>query len=322
MAKKNKLILTGGSGFIGSQLLDSLVENNEDVSVVVRRKLKINKSVEQIEVAEIDSNTNWCRAVRGCDVFIHCAARAHVMKTENVDPLTAYRKVNVDGTLNLARQAAVSGVKRFVYLSSIKVNGEETVRGQKFCATDIHDPEDFYGISKSEAEKKLFLLGQETSMEIVVIRPPLVYGPGVKGNFLSMLSWLHKGVPLPLGAINNKRSFVGLTNLVDLIVRCVKHPAAKNKVFIAGDGEDVSTTELLEKISFALGKKSRLFPVSPTLLTLVAMVLNKRSVTRKLCGSLQIDISDTQDVLNWTPPMGMRDELRRTVDHYLEHLKK
>ncbi|MFP4080718.1 MAG: UDP-glucose 4-epimerase family protein [Ectothiorhodospira sp.] len=249
----------------------------------------------------------------GTDVVVHTAARAHVMADAITDPLSEYQRVNVDGTRALARQAAEQGVRRFVFISSVKVNGERTVPGAPFSSDDEPSPEDAYGVSKFEAEQALREIGAETSMEVVIIRPPLVYGPGVKGNFASMMRWVKKGVPLPLGAVNNRRSLVALDNLVDLVTTCIDHPAA-NGVFLVSDGEDLSTRDLLRRVGNAMGRPARLIPVPPRLLEAGAVILGKRDVARRLLGSLQVDISKTRDVLGWEPPISVDEGLRRAVE--------
>jgi nucleoside-diphosphate-sugar epimerase len=227
------------------------------------------------------------------------------------EPLKAFREVNVVGTLNLARQAAAAGVKRFIFISSIKVNGEQTPLGQLFFSHDVPSPEDFYGISKHEAEQGLRELAAETGMEVVIIRPPLVYGPDVKGNFANMIKLVGKGLPLPLGAVHNKRSLVALDNLVDLIITCIDHPGAANETFLVSDGEDLSTTQLLQGVAEAMGKPSRLIPVPAGLLKFGATLLGKKALAQRLLGSLQVDISHTQKCLNWTPPLTVKQGLQR-----------
>jgi len=236
------------------------------------------------------------------------------MKDGTADPLAEYRRVNVEGTLKLARQAAAAGVKRFVFISSIKVNGEATFNKNAFFADDDPAPEDAYGQSKLEAELGLMQLAEETRMEVVIIRPPLVYGPSVKGNFSSMIKLVQMGLPLPLGAIHNKRSLVGIDNLVDLIIRCIDHPAATNQVFLAGDGEDLSTTELLRGVGNAMGKPTRLIPVSAGLLQLGATLLGRKDMAQRLLGSLQVDISKTCELLDWKPPYTVEEGLRRCFE--------
>jgi nucleoside-diphosphate-sugar epimerase len=240
------------------------------------------------------------------------------MKEYQADPLAEFRRVNVDGTLNLARQAVVAGVKRFIYISSIKVNGEQTSIAQQFAAADTPAPEDAFGISKWEAEQGLQQLATETDMDIVIIRPGLVYGPGAKGNFSSLVRLVEKGLPLPLGAIRNKRSLVALDNLVDLIITCIDHPAAANQVFLAGDGQDLSTTELLRGVAQAMGKPSRLVPVPTSLLMLGATLLGKKAVAQRLLGSLQVDISKARDLLGWEPPITVEEGLRRCFESDLK----
>ena len=253
-------------------------------------------------------------AVRDQNVVVHAAARVHIMRDIVSDPLLEYRKVNVDGTLNLARQSARAGVERFVFISSIKVNGEETVVGHAFRPEDEAKPVDPYGISKWEAEQGLRKIAKETGMEVVIIRPPLVYGPGVKGNFANLIKLVRKGLPLPLGAIHNRRSMIALDNLVDLIITCIDHPNAANQVFLASDGQDLSTTELLQGLAQAMGRSSRLLPVPGALLSLAATILGKKPVVDRLLGSLQVDISKTRELLDWTPPISVDDGLRRCFE--------
>jgi len=248
----------------------------------------------------------------GVDVLIHAAARAHIMKDEVVDPMAEYRRVNVEGTLSLARQAAAAGVKRFVFISSIGVNGNISTR--PFRVDDQPNPAEPYAQSKWEAEQGLMKLAAETSMEVVIIRPPLVYGPDAPGNFGSLVRWIEKGVPLPLGAIHNKRSLVGIDNLVDLIVHCIDHPAAANQVFLAGDGEDLSTTELLRGVGKAMGKSARLIPVPAGLLQFGATLLGRKAMAQRLLGSLQVDISKTCELLDWKPPYTVEEGLRRCFE--------
>ena len=248
---------------------------------------------------------------------MHLAARVHVMNDKNPDPLAEFRRVNVEATANLARQAAAAGVKRFVFLSSVKVNGEFTEAGQPFTADDAPAPEDPYGVSKHEAEELLRQIAAETGMEVVIIRPPLVYGPGVKANFQSMMRWLARGVPLPLAAVTeNRRSLVALDNLVDLIVTCLNHPAAANQTFLVSDGEDISTAELLNRMGAAMGKPARLFYLPPTLLKLGASVLKRPGIYQRLCGSLQLDIAKTRQLLGWTPPVSVDEGLRRAAEGF------
>jgi len=305
-------------------LCDKLILCGYKVCGVVRSlSHSSNQKYELVEVGNINSVTNWSMLFNEVDVIIHLASRVHLMSDDADDNLAEYQKVNVEGTLNLARQASEAGVRRFIFISSIKVNGERTQLDIPYRADDRPVPVDSYAISKYEAENALRRIAVETGMEVVIIRPPLVYGPGVKANFLSMMRWLVKGgLPLPLGSINNKRSLVALDNLLDLIVTCIEHPKAPNQIFLVSDGEDLSTTELLKRMAVALGKPSRLYPVPTGLLKLAAVLLGKRAFYQRLCGSLQVDISKTRDLLGWMPPMSVDEALRKTADAFLtENLK-
>jgi nucleoside-diphosphate-sugar epimerase len=309
-----KVLLTGASGFLGGILVREL-ENRKDInfSVALRSPKSGLRPVSYV-VGELSADTDWSAAVALQQVVVHAAARAHIMNDEVADPLAEYRRVNVEGTLNLARQAAGAGVQRLIFISSIKVNGEATQQGRPFTVNAEPAPEDPYGLSKLEAEQGLMKLAAETGMEVVIIRPPLVYGPGVEGNFASMIKLVEKGIPLPLGAVHNKRSLVGIDNLVDLIIRCIDHPGAANQVFLAGDGEDLSTTELLRGVGKAMGRPARLIPVPAGLLQLGATLLGKRAVAQRLLGSLQVDISKTCERLDWKPPFTVEQGLRRCFE--------
>lgn len=305
------VLLTGASGFLGSRLTKALHSKTRvNLTAAVRRFIEI-PATHIEEVQGHDADTDWSTALTIQQVVIHAAARAHIMKDEVDDPLAEYRRVNVDGTLNLARQASAAGVKRFVFISSIKVNGEQTPLGQRFKADDSPAPEDAYGISKWEAEQGLQEIAAATGMEVVIIRPPLVYGPGVKGNFASMIKLVDKALPLPLGAIHNQRSLVAVDNLVDLIITCIDHPAAANQVFLAGDGQDLSTTQLLRGVAKAMGKPSRLIAVPAWLLMLGATLLGKKAMANRLLGSLQVDISKARDLLGWEQPVSVEEGLKR-----------
>lgn len=320
------VLLTGASGFVGSAVWRSLRQRGTTVRPVFRQETSFRQSDAAGDATVLqtsfDGNTDWRTAVAEIDTVVHCAARVHVMHDTAADPLTEFRNTNTCGTLNLARQAAAAGVQRFVFVSSIKVNGEGTLPEQPFTAGQTPAPIDPYGISKWEAEKGLRALSAETAMEVVIIRPVLVYGPGVKANFLNMMKWLYKGVPLPLGAIHNKRSLVALDNLVDLIVTCIDHPRAVNQTFLVSDGEDLSTTELLQRMSQALGKRPRLLPVPAWMLETAAKALGKQSIAQRLCGSLQVDIAHTRERLGWTPPISVDAALRKTAQHFLEQQKQ
>ena len=315
------ILVTGATGFVGRALCERL-KGHDALRIAVRNPVA-GAWAEPSDVvqAALDPAQDWRPALEGITTIVHCAARVHVMNDDAADPLREFRRINADGTLRLAAQAAEAGAGRFVFISSIKVNGERTVPGQPFTAAQAPDPIDPYGVSKWEAEQQLRQLSAETGMKLVIIRPVLVYGPGVKANFLSMMKWLYKGVPLPLGAIHNKRSLVSLDNLVDLIVTCIDHPRAANQTFLVSDGEDLSTTELLQRMSQALGKQPRLLPVPAWMLETAAKFAGKQSIAQRLCGSLQDDISYTRERLGWTPPVSVDAALRKTAQHFLEQQK-
>ena len=303
---KNKIILTGASGFVGRHIKNTI--SREKLILIGRRNIDEEYA---FFLSDLDGDSQYGDIMKDVSCIIHCAARAHVMNEGNDNPYCLYHKINVDGTLNLARQAAVNGVKRFIYISSIKVNGESTRVNSPFTERNIPAPEDAYGISKLAAENSLRELSIETNMEVVIIRPPLVYGPGVKANFAAMLNLASKNLPLPLGAINNKRSMVALDNLVDLIVTCIDHPKAANKTFLVSDDHDVSTTELLEMMARAVGKTPRLLPVPMEWLRLAGKLIGKQAVIERLCGNLQVDISYTKEILGWQPPISMEEGIKR-----------
>lgn len=268
----------------------------------------------QFLVESLTSKTDWSAALADQKIVIHAAARAHIMQKEAADPLAEYRKINVEGTLNLARQAATANVKRFVFISSIKVNGEQTPLDKPFTAKDKPAPKDAYGISKYEAELGLQAISKDTGMEVVIIRPTLIYGPAAKGNFASLIKLIAKNIPLPLGAVHNKRSLVALDNLIDLIIRCIHHPAAANQVFLAADGEDISTSDLLRGVAKAMGRSPFLLPMPAALLQLAANVLGKKAVAQRLLGSLQVDITKTCELLDWQPPLSIEQGLARCFE--------
>lgn len=309
------ILLTGASGFIGGAVERKLLSNsNISLSVALRRPRAEDSWSNAYVIDALSVDTNWKLALTGQDVVIHAAARAHVMDEVAINPLAEFRRVNVDGTLNLAKQAASAGVRRFIFISSIKVNGERTARGHSFTADDAPFPEDAYGQSKAEAEFGLKEIAVETGMELTIIRPPLVYGPGVKGNFSSLLRWVTRGVPLPLGAVtDNRRSLVALDNLVDLILTCVDHPKAANQTFLVSDGEDLSTADLLRRIGKSLNRPARLIPVPVSILIIASRLLGKSSIAQRILGSLQVDISKTCTLLNWNPPVSVDEGLRRAA---------
>jgi nucleoside-diphosphate-sugar epimerase len=311
MGLESRVVLTGANGFVGRHLADTLMCRGFDFLALSRVSCTADYPCLTIEsLGNVDAMK---AALSGYSVVIHTAARAHVMQDSVSDPIAEYRRVNTQITLDLAKAAVAAGVRRFIFISSIKVHGEATALGSPYRASDTLMPDDPYGMSKLEAEQGLMKLAGETGLEVVIIRPPLVYGPGVKGNFATLIKLMSKGLPLPLGAIDNKRSLVGIDNLVDLIIRCIDHPAAANQVFLAGDGEDLSTTELLRGVAEAIGRPAHLIPVPAALLSLGATLLGKRAVAQRLLGSLQVDISKARELLGWEPPMSVKEGLRRCV---------
>ncbi len=312
------ILLTGATGFVGAALCESLCQQGYPLTAAVRRtSSSLPVAAKQSLIGDLSSDTDWSSALSGINTVIHLAARAHIMRDSATDPLSAFRQTNTVATLHFAQQAADAGVSRFVYISSIKVNGENT-GDTPFTPETCFTPSDPYGLSKYEAEQGLMKIAQQTDMEIVIIRPPLIYGAGVKGNFLSLFQWLNSGIPLPLGLIQNQRSLVYIGNLIDLIITCIKHPAAANQVFLVSDSEDISTTELLRCMGSALGKSARLVPVQPKLIELCANLLGKQDAVQRLLGNLQVDISKTKQLLSWEPKIGMNEGLQKTAEWYLE----
>lgn len=309
-----RVMVTGASGFIGAAVCYRLWSDGVDVEAVLREKRKLPYPVRVVgDLAESEGMHCLASCLRPFDVVVHLASRAHVIKKDAIlYGLTEYRRVNVNVTLDLANRAARAGVKRFVFVSSIGVNGN--VSSRPFSPDDAPNPAEPYAQSKWEAEQGLRKIQRETGMEMVILRPPLVYGLGAPGNFGSLVRWIEKGIPLPLGAVHNKRSLVGIDNLVDLIIRCIDHPAAANQVFLAGDGEDLSTTELLRDVGSAMGKPARLIPVPAGMLKLGAALFGKKAMAQRLLGSLQVDISKTCELLDWKPPYTVEEGLKRCFE--------
>jgi len=312
----SRMLVTGASGFVGGCLCAEIVRHGHEARASVRTLGSEPGEAEAIVVRQIDGQTDWAEALRDVDVVIHLAARVHVMKDTSADPLAEFRKVNVQGTENLARQAARAGVKRLVYVSSVKVNGEETAGQQRYTEQDAPSPQDPYGISKWEAEQALQRVAQETGMEVVVVRPPLVYGPGVKGNFISLLAAVNKGIPLPLAGADNARSLAYVGNLVDALIACSTHPVAAGQTYLVSDGAPVSTAMLVDKIAGALGCRSRSFYFPPVLMRAAAMLLGRSAQVGRLFGSLQVSDEKIRRELGWVPPYTLEQGLRATAEWY------
>ncbi|HEY6896909.1 MAG TPA: NAD-dependent epimerase/dehydratase family protein [Rhodocyclaceae bacterium] len=313
----SRVLVTGARGFVGSALLPALLAAGHRVRAAQRvaHSAPWPAAVEPVTVGEIDGNTPWAEALAGVDRVIHLAARVHVLHDKAADPLALSRRVNVDGTLNLARQAAQAGVRRLVLVSSVKVHGEgggDVIYNE----TSPLAPQDPYGISKAEAEAGLRHIGAETGLEWSLLRPPLVYGPGVGANFLRLLRLVESGLPLPLGSVRNQRDMVGVGNLVSALMACAFHPAAANQAFLVCDGVPQSTPELIRAIAHALGLPARLWPFPPALMRLAASLLGRGDELTRLAGSLRIDASRIRQQLAWTPPLSVDQELARTVAWY------
>ena len=303
-------MVTGASGFIGQSLCAELKRRCIDFIPIIRSKKKAPGAA---MVGNIDAATKWLSLLQDVGSVIHLAARVHVIRDSSSDPLAEFSSVNTEGTLNLARQAAQAGVRRFIFLSTIGVNGDSTLRGKVFASTGTPTPHDPYSMSKYEAEIGLHSIAQSSGMEVVIIRPPLVYGTNAPGNFGKLTRVVAKGLPLPLGSINNRRSLVGIDNLVDFIVTCLEHPSAPNETFLVSDGEDLSTPDLIRRMARAMNRPAHLFSVPPGLLAITAALLGKSDLVRRLCGSLQVDISKSHDLLEWKPRVSVDEGLRRAV---------
>ena len=332
------ILVTGANGFVGRALCDTLLQHRHVVRGAVRRNdVILNSKISSVTVGEIDSQTDWSAALAGVDVVIHLAARVHVMNETSIDPLDAFRRTNVQGAEHLARSAAALGVKRLVFVSSIKVNGESTFQvaasvlekippsppfakwgtlRQVFSEADEANPQDPYGVSKWEAEQALHRVAQETGLEVVIVRPPLLYGAGVKGNFAQMLKVLAKGIPLPLASVSNLRSLFYLGNFVDALLTCAMHPAAAGQTYLVSDGEDISTPDLLYQLGAAMGHPARLLPCPPALLKLAGRLVGKSDQIDRLLGSLQVDSSKIRRELSWTPPYTLEQGLQETAEWY------
>lgn len=314
----NSVFLTGASGFIGSRL-SSVIPDRYYLRQAFRESPR-DKPLSNYVICDFDDSSILSSVLEGIDVVVHCAGRAHLVRDNSTSPVNEFRRVNVDLTLRLALEAVNSGVKRFIFMSSIGVNGDNNT--SPYTEQDTSSPVEDYAISKLEAEQGLQKIALASGMEVVIIRPPLVYGPSAPGNFGKLMNWMHKNIPLPLGAIHNKRSFIALDNLISFIIHCIDHPKAANEVFLISDGEDVSTTELLRRVSRALGKKPRLLPVPVGLMAFAAKLLGKESVANRLFGSLQVDSSKARDLLGWRPVVTMEEQLKTTAEAWLKRRRQ
>lgn len=320
--QSNRVLVTGANGFIGRHLCGEMLRQGWRVRAAVRSSISSLDGMEVAVIDGIDGDTDWTNALRGVDVVIHLAARVHVMKDDVADPLASFLKVNLHGTENLAQQAAHAGTKRFVYVSSIKVNGEETRNQHSYTAQDFPAPQSPYGISKWQAEQALWRIAKESGLQVVTIRPPLVYGPGVKGNFYSLLAALEKGVPLPLAGARNIRSLVYVGNLVSVLIACTTHPTASGQTYLVCDGENMSTASLVKKLSAALGRSNRLFYFPETLLRFAAAAVGRADQIDKLFGVLRVNDAKLRNDLGWTPPYTLEQGLSATAAWYHQNVKQ
>jgi len=318
--KSNRILATGANGFVGHQLCEELVKLGFSVIAATRAKESLNiMGCEVINVPDIDSYTDWTAALSEVKTVIHLAARVHVMHDDAISPLDEFLKVNLHGTVNLAHQAANAGVRRFVYVSSIKVNGEYTKEGEPFTETCTPNPQDYYAISKLKAEQALLAIGEKTGMEVVIVRPPLIYGPGVKANFLNLIKLVDKSLPLPLGDIHNSRSMVYVGNVVSALIACATHRKAANQIYLISDGEDISTPQLIAKISTVLNSRNHTFYFPISLIYFAATLFGKRAAIQRLTQSLIIDSAKIRKELGWQPPFTLIDGLKITADWYKQN---
>jgi nucleoside-diphosphate-sugar epimerase len=309
----NKILVTGANGFVGKVLIKRLSQDGHLVRALLRKKIQVPYSNETFLIPSINAKTNWTKLLKDRDVVVHLLARVHIMDDKAADPLREFRNINVDVTIALAKEAARQGIKRFIFLSSVKVNGESTF-DRPFTETNLAHPEDAYAISKWDAEEALRQIAKETGMEIVIIRSPLVYGPNVKANFLKMMQYVKRGIPLPLGSIQNKRSLIGIDNLVDFITTTISHPKAANQTFLISDDEDISTTDLLRRIGECMENPARLIPIPPKILSFLFKIIGRQDFGDRLLGSLEVDITKAKKLLAWSPPLTLNEGLKAAVN--------
>lgn len=307
------MLVTGATGFVGSALCELLRESGYQVRAALRSSRVCPPDVEPVVVGDIGSSTDWSAALAGIEYVVHSAARVHIAN-DSAANASLYSETNTQGTRRLAEAAVRAGVRRLVFVSTIKVNGEE--RAVSYRDTDPPAPQDAYGVSKLHAEVALHEVAAGSGMQFAIARPPLVYGPGVRANFLRLMRWIDRGVPLPLGAVHNKRSLVSVWNLCDLLMRLLVNPAAANRVWMVSDGQDLSTPELIRQIASTMGRKPRLLAIPPAFLAVVGTLLGRRGEVSRLCESLTVDISETRRVLDWSPPLSVEEGIRRTVQWY------
>jgi nucleoside-diphosphate-sugar epimerase len=308
--RMSQVLVTGASGFIGGAVVTQLVSDGWNVEGTVRRPTSL---IWEVHSPSLGNDVDWRPLLAGKTVIIHTAARAHVMHERAADPMAEFQCINVVSTLRLAEQAAAVGVRRFVFVSSIGVNGEQSAPGKAFSEADQPNPHNAYALSKWEAEQGLMRIAEETGLEVVIIRPPLVYGANAPGNFGKLTRVVAKGLPLPLASIDNRRSYVGIDNLIDFIVTCLEHPFAANETFFVSDGEDLSTPDLIRRMARAMNRPARLLPVPTFVLMATAAMLGRRDMAQRLCGSLQVDISKSRQLLGWNPPFSVDEGLKRAV---------
>ncbi len=313
-----KVLVTGASGFVGTALTRRLLAEPGYSVLGATRHAGLATDAVPVRSPDLSGNADWRESLTGVDVVIHTAARVHVMNDTSTDPLAEYRRVNVEGTRALAMQAAQAKVRRLVFVSSIKVNGESTTFDVPFRPHDTPQPEDPYGLSKLEAEQALWRVAKETGLQVVVVRPPLVYGPGVKGNFQLLMRAVQRGLPMPLRSIQNRRSMIALDNLADLLCACVQHPDAAGRTFLAADAEDVSTPELVRQIGDATGRPAWLLPFPPAALVMLAALAGRKSTAQRLCENLRVDASESTKILQWQPRTSMKQVLMQMASRQQE----